>query len=279
MIIDTHTHLYNPDRPEGIPWPPRENELLYRPVLPEHVRAEAEPHGVTGTVVVEASAWLEDNAWILDLADEDSFIVGLVGHIDPNRPEFAAELERFAANPRFRGIRCGAGYFEDVEAGSFLGDMARLAALDLALDVLIREQHIDALCTLAARVPDLRIVVDHIAHMPIDGGAVDPAWEERYAALAAYDNVNMKVSAVMEQSVVQPAPDDVNFYRPALDALWRAFGPDRVLYGSNWPVCQRAGSYAQAISLVRQYVDEQGPEAAEKYFWRNAKAIYRWPDA
>ena len=108
MIIDTHTHFYDPRRPEGIPWPGKDNELLYRPVLPQHHRALSQPEGVTGTVVVEASGWLEDNQYILDLAADDPWIVGLVGHIDPNRPEFAGEIER---NPtqgeRARGRGCG----------------------------------------------------------------------------------------------------------------------------------------------------------------------------
>ena len=128
MMIDTHTHFYDPTRPQGVPWPPKDNKLLYRTVLPAHYKTLAEPEGVTGTIVVEASAWLDDNQWVLDLAANEPFIVGLVGHIDPNRPEFGADLDRFAANPRFRGIRCGGAFFEDVEKGTFLADMEKLAA-------------------------------------------------------------------------------------------------------------------------------------------------------
>ena len=171
MIIDTHTHFYDPTRPQGIPWPPANNKLLYRPVQPEHHRALAEPEGVTGTVVVEASVWLEDNQYILDLAAHDPWIVGMVGNISPDRPEFGADLDRFAANPLFRGIRVRTGYFEDVEQGSFLADMEKLASLDLEADVLIRKQHVDGLLALARRLPELRIVIDHICHMPIDGAA------------------------------------------------------------------------------------------------------------
>ena len=94
MIIDTHTHFYDPTRPQGIPWPPEDNELLYRTVLPEHHREVSGKEGVTGTVVVEASAWLEDNDWILELAADDPWIVGLVGHVDPNRESFASDIER-----------------------------------------------------------------------------------------------------------------------------------------------------------------------------------------
>ena len=107
MIIDTHTHFYDPTRPQGVPWAREDNELLYRPVLPEHHRDLSEPEGVTGTVVVEASAWLEDNEWILNMAAEDPWIVGLVGHVDPNHAEFGSDIERLSANPLFLGIRVG----------------------------------------------------------------------------------------------------------------------------------------------------------------------------
>jgi L-fuconolactonase len=276
MIIDTHTHFYDPTRPQGVPWPPADNKLLYRTVLPEHHKALAVPEGVTGTVVVEASLRLEDNTWILDLAAQDRHIVGLVGHIDPKRPEFGADLARFAANPLFRGIRCGARYFDNVEQGSFLSDMETLAGLDLELDVLLRQQHLDGLLALARRLPELRIVVNHIAHMPIDGEAVTAEWEDAYGQMAEQPNVWLKVSAVMEQSTIQPAPADVDFYRPALDAIWAAFGEDRVIYGSNWPVCERAGTLKQSLDVVKGYVGGKSRKAWDKYFWRNGKDAYKW---
>jgi L-fuconolactonase len=276
MIVDTHTHFYDPTRPQGVPWPPADNELLYRTVLPGHHKALAVPEGVTGTVVVEASAWLEDNAWILDLAAHNPWIVGMVGHIDPKRPEFGADLARFAANPLFRGIRCGARYFEDIEQGSFLSDMETLASLDLELDVIVRRQQLDGLLALARRLPELRIVVDHIAHMSIDGEAIPAEWVEAYGQMAELSNVWIKVSAVMEQSTIQPAPADVDFYRPALDAIWAAFGEDRVIYGSNWPVCERAGTFKQSIDIVKAYVGAKSQAAWDRYFWQNGKAAYKW---
>lgn len=278
MIIDTHTHFYDPTRPQGVPWPTPNNPLLYRPVLPQHCKQLATPEGVTGTVVVEASSWLADNQWILDLAAQDDFIVGLVGHIDPNRPEFGAELEALAANPLFRGLRCGGSYFAAVEQGSFLADMALLAAKNLQLDVLVRKEHFDGVITLAQRVPTLRIVIDHIGHMPIDGNAITAEWVDHYRRLAAQPNLTMKVSALMEQSTIQPAPTDLAFYRPTLDILWDTFGEDRLIYGSNWPVCERAGDYyAQGINLVKSYFREKGDTAYQKYFWQNAQAVYQWP--
>ena len=84
MIIDTHTHFYDPSRPQGVPWPEEDDEILYRRALPEDYKALAVPEGVTGTIMVECSPWVEDNQWVLDLADADPFIVGLVGHLEPD---------------------------------------------------------------------------------------------------------------------------------------------------------------------------------------------------
>ncbi|MCE7986172.1 MAG: amidohydrolase [Caldilinea sp. CFX5] len=278
MIIDTHTHFYDPHRPQGVPWPTPDNPLLYRTVLPEQWKALALPAGVTGTVVVEASNWLEDNQWVLDLAAQDGSLVGLVGHIDPNRPAFAAELARFAANPRFRGIRCGGRYFAAITQGSFLADMALLAAKDLSLDVLLSHEQFDGLIALAERLPTLRIVIDHIGHMPIDGQAISAEWVTRYQRLAAQPNLYMKVSALMEQSISQPAPTDLEYYRPTLDVLWQAFGEDRLIYGSNWPVCERAGDfYGEGINIVKQYFQEKGEAVYQKYFWQNAQVAYQLP--
>ncbi|MCB0082890.1 MAG: amidohydrolase family protein [Caldilineaceae bacterium] len=275
MIIDTHTHFYDPTRPEGVPWPPPDNQLLYRTVLPEHFHALAAPHGVTMTVVVEANARPTENQWILALAAADPSLVGYVGRVEPNRPAFAAELTALAKNPCLCGIRCGGSYFTDIAAGSFLTDMATLAEQQLTLDVLVREEHFGELIALAQRLPTLQIVIDHIAHMPIDGNAISPTWVAHYGALAAQPNIAMKVSALMEQSKIQPAPTELAFYRPTLDALWAAFGPERVLYGSNWPVVERAGSYGAAFQIVHQYFTEKGEAAYAAYFRQNAQRIYR----
>lgn len=276
MIIDTHTHFYDPTRPEGVPWPSPQETWLYRTVLPAHARALAAPEGVTGTVVVEASPWLEDNQWILDLADDDPFIVGLVGHIDPNRTEFGDELARFADHPLFCGIRCGANAFEDIEAGRFLDDLELLARHDLELDVLVGKDRLGAVSEVARRLPELRIVLNHVASVPIDGQAPDPGWLEAIAQVAASANVFMKVSALMENSRQQPAPAEVDYYRPVLDALWSAFGADRLVYGSNWPVSERAGDYRRGIEIVKAYFSEKGDDARERFFWRNSQAAYRW---
>ncbi|NJN82990.1 MAG: amidohydrolase family protein [Caldilineaceae bacterium] len=278
MIIDTHTHFYDPFRPQGVPWPPADNALLYRTVLPAHCKAVAQPEGVTGTVVVEASAWLADNQWILDLAADEPFIVGFVGRVEPNQPDFGETIEELARNRLFRGIRCNGNALAQLDEAGFMRDMGQLAALDLALDALVRDEHFDHVLHLADRVPDLRIIINHIGSMPLNGAEPTPDWVERFRLAAQRPNIFLKVSALMENSVIQPAPGDVKFYRPALDLFWSTFGAERLIYGSNWPVCERAGDYATCIDIVRTYFAAKGQQASENYFWRNAKSAYKWID-
>ncbi|MGE0756839.1 MAG: amidohydrolase [Pirellulaceae bacterium] len=278
-IVDTHTHFYDPTRPQGVPWPPRESPL-YRPVYPRDWTAVAAPLGVRETVVVEASAWLEDNQWILDLADRTPAILGLVGHLTPGDGDFAKHLKRLAAHRVFRGIRVGGNLPQNVEDPAFRAGIRRLADLGLELDVNGPARIHSAVARLAADVPTLRIVVNHV------GGAGEPsrltdAWRQGMAAMARQPNVYCKVSALLEQTEQasrQPgtAPRDVAYYRPVLDHCWNTFGADRLIYGSNWPVCEKGGSYADQFAIVREFFREKGPEATEKYFWRNAAAAYRW---
>ena len=241
-----------------MPWPGAGDALLYRTVLPEHHRELAVPEGVAGTVVVEASAWLEDNQWVLDLAAADPWIVGLVGHVDPDREGFAADIERFAANPLFRGIRVAGGSFEAIESGSFMADMELLAARDLELDVLMDTGNFEGLCSLAERIPDLRIVLNHLVSVPIDGNAPDPRWADCMHRAAPLPRVYMKVSGLVELAAVKPAPADLAYYEPTLDLVWETFGEDRLIYGSNWPVSDIGGDYATVIGLVRRYFESKG---------------------
>ena len=142
MIVDTHMHLYDPSRPEGIPWPSPDDELLYRTVLPEHCREVSEPEGVTGVVAVEASPWVEDNAWLLDLAEADPFIVAVVGSLELGTEGFGANLERFSAHRLFRGIRIHGATMEQVDDPPTRDDLARLAEKDLELDLPAMRRHV-----------------------------------------------------------------------------------------------------------------------------------------
>lgn len=278
MIVDTHTHFYDPTRPEGVPWPNPNDEVLYRRVLPEDYKALAVPQGVSGTVVVEASEWVEDNQWILGLAAKDPFIVGFVGNLQPGSKDFGSNLERFSANPLFRGIRPRGANIKNFEKDELLADIEKLAAKDLEIDLLIGPEGIHDAAFLANSIPELRIVINHVAGVRIDGKVPDSAWTEGMQIAAEHLNVYCKVSGLVEAAQEKPVPDDVGYYMPTLDVLWEAFGEDRLVYGSNWPVSERFADYATVQRIVMEYFRAKGQEATEKYFWKNAKAAYKWID-
>lgn len=277
-IIDTHTHFYNPTRPQGVPWPGKDDKLLYRRILPDDYKSFAKPLGVTGTIVVEASPWIEDNQWVLDLAAKDPFVVGLVGHLRPGDDDFAQNLKRFAANRHFRGIRIGHAMLKErLDRPEFVRDLKSLADHDLELDVNGGPEMPGDVARLAERLPTLRIVINHCANVRIDGKTPPAAWHDGIRAAAKHAAVFCKVSALVEGTgrTDGKAPEDVTFYKPTLDVIWNAFGENRLIYGSNWPVSERFAPYAVVQKIVADYFADRGREASEKYFHRNAVAAYK----
>ena len=277
-IIDCHTHFYDPGRPQGVPWPEKSDQTLYRPVYPHDYTLLAMPLGITGTVVVEASAWPEDNAWILDLARSDQVIRGFVGRLTPGQPTFAADVSRLARNPLFRGIRVSGDDVARLTEPGRLRDLAVLAAHDLSLDVNGSVASLPAVAAIARGVPRLRIVIDHVANVAIDGRTPPADWLRGMQAAAAQPHVFCKVSGLVEGSGRRngKAPSDVEFYRPVLDAVWDRFGDDRLIYGSNWPVSEIFAPLPTVHRIVAHYVGARGDAASRRYFAGNARAAYKW---
>ena len=276
--IDTHTHFYDPTRKGGVPWPPPDDSLLYRRVMPTEYKSLAQPLGVKGTVVVEASPLEEDNQWILNLADTDRFILGFVGHLKPGRPNFRKQLDRFGEHPLFKGIRIGGwGVAIEPQSTAYIADLKRLADRHLVVDVIISPDQLPTVAQLAQALPSLRIVINHVANVRINGERPPESWVLGMKACSAHPHVYCKVSALVEgtQKSHQDAPKTVDFYRPVLDAVWEMFGEDRVVYGSNWPVSERFADYATVHRIVENYFLEKGGHIPEKFLRSNAQKIYR----
>lgn len=271
--IDTHIHLYDPTRAEGVPWPPKTDPLLYRPYLPDTYQAVTAELKVVGAIVVEASSWPEDNQWILDLAAKHSGIVGLVGNLAPGRAEFAPALQRFAANPLFRGLRLRAADLQKIGDPAFDADLRRVADADLSIDVLGGVATIEATRKLAQLAPTLRVVVNHLPFKEWDGKP--DALRTALAPLASLRQVFIKGSDVMRRSG-PTVIEDPAFYAPGLDALVELFGPDRIVFGSNWPVSERVAPYATLHRVLTAYFNRHSRTLAENYFWRNSYRAYRW---
>lgn len=276
-IIDTHIHLFDTTRPGGVPWPSKDNALLYTPALPDLYRSIAGPLGIRGAIEVEASPLVEDNQWVLDVAAKDTILVGTVGNLEPGKPEFARQLERFHRNPLFRGIRYGNLWGRDFAAESerpeFIAGLKLLAQAGLSLDTANPNPALIAtVVRITDKVPNLRVIIDHLPQL---NPPADPAYQANLHALGQRPQVYVKISEVLRR-VDGRIPQDVAFYRPRLDELFATFGEDRVLYGSDWPNSNQWEPYAVELKLVREYFVAKGRAVAEKYFWKNSQAAYRW---
>jgi len=277
-ILDTHTHFYDPRRPQGVPWPAPTDRLLYRPVLPPDSKALAEPLGIRGTIVVEASPRPEDNQWILDLAANDPFIVGFIGNLRPGTAEFGRLLKRVAANPLFRGIRIGeATVGAALRVAAVRRDLEQLRELHLVADVLVGPDTLPDVATLADRIRSVSFIVDHLSNVPISAPPHPSRWVSGMAACHYVDNVFMKFSGYVEGTGRRggTAPTDLNIYRPVLDTAWRIFGEDRLIFGSNWPVSAEFASLPVVVEIARAYLEQRGPVAARKVFHDTATRVYR----
>ncbi len=270
-----------PGRSTPLSWPGPGDGDLYTQHLPARYFKLAQPLGITGTLVVEASSWIEDNDWVLALAEKEKTIIGLVGNFDEvwdDPVKFDAALGKYAKNPLFRGIRIRdpVKVRAAVNPGTARENLRKLAATDRTLDVLYAS--FVEIEKVAAAVPTLRIVINAMgfpAYKVVT--PADPAWVMGLEAVAKHPNVFMKVVGVLE---VGPrngmASSDVEKYRAVLDAVWRVFGPDRLIYGNNWPVSDGFAPLASVHAVVKDYFAAKGRIAEEKFFSGNAARVYKW---
>ena len=275
-VIDTHVHLFDPRRPQGVPYSGPKGQPP-QIALPETYRQQIPGTGIAGAIVVEASPWIEDNLWILERAASDPIFVGVVGSLDPSKPDFGEYLNRFSKDPLWRGIRYARVWQMENGKQVLKPGMAEglklLAQAGQTLDManpsfdLLR----GALLAMDA-APDLRVVMDH---MP----SLDPRPEQQalydslIRELAQHPNFAIKLSQVMhkdENNVTVTAP------RARLDQLMAAFGDDRVMFGGDWPNSVGTATIPAALTLMRDYFAARPRVQAEKYFWRNSQRIYRW---
>jgi len=280
-IIDAHIHLFDTSRPGGVPWPPADDTALYKPALPERYVSLTAPLGVVGAIAIEASPLASDNQWLLKVAADHPVIVGVIGDLVPGTESYLRDLERLHANPLFLGFRYGNLWNRDLSVDlqkpGFVDGLKALAQAGLVLDsanpdpILIR-----AILNVAERVPDLRIVIDHLPHAEVPK---DETARKEYCSnlrlLAKSPNVFVKLSEIpvlANGSLVT----DVGFYKGALDAIWEVFGENRILFGSDWPNSDHVASYEQTLSIVRAYIAQKSPAVSEKFYWRNSIAAYRW---
>jgi L-fuconolactonase len=201
-------------------------------------------------------------------------IVGFIGNLELGKPEFAGHLKRFSANPIFRGLRLnGRTMARNLGQKAFEDDLRRLADRRLTLDLVGGARILPDVERVAKLAPGLRIVIDHL---PFRNWG-DNVTEVRRALtrIAELPNVYAKISDVVRR-VDGRIVEESEFYHPVLDVLWELFGPDRAMFGSNWPVSKRVAPYASVVKVVSDYFSTKEQSEAEKFFSTNSQAAYQW---
>jgi L-fuconolactonase len=280
-ILDAHIHLFDTNRPSGVPWPEKSDPVLYKPALPERYAAIAKPLDVVGAIAIEASPLASDNDWVLGVAEKNPIIVGTVGDLIPGSPSYLSELERLHANPLFLGIRYGnlwnRNLGSDMKTPGFVAGLKRLAEFGLELDSANpNAELIRAVADVANRVPDLTIVIDHLPSSPIPTAAPD---RNEYWSVLRHLSQNPRVFIKLSEVPVRVdgvVPDNQAFYRARLDAIWDVFGEDHILFGSDWPNSDHMATFSETLTIVRGYVASKGQSVCEKFFWKNSDAAYKW---
>jgi L-fuconolactonase len=272
MKLDSHQHFWRYD-PAQYPWM-QPSWPIRRDFLPPDLKPLLDAAGLDGSLAVQARQSLEENRFLLALADANPFIKGVVGWVDLRSDRVEDQLAQFAPHPKFVGVRHVVQDEPDdnfLLGAAFQRGIGRLRQFDLTYDLLIFPRQLPAAIKLVESFPEQPFVLDHLAKPPIKTGALSP-WREQVLELAKFPNVLCKVSGLVteaEWSGWRPAD-----FRPYLDVAFEAFGPSRLMYGSDWPVALLAADYAQVFTLAQDYLAGRPTVEQELFFGGNAARFY-----
>jgi L-fuconolactonase len=276
MKIDAHQHFWNLDLVE-YPWLGPQYGPIYRSYEPPELEPQLQEAGIDRTVLVQAANSYADTDYMLEQADRYEWIGAVIGWVPLQEPDEAARaLDRYMQHPKFRGMRHLIHEEPDpdwVVQGSVIESLKLLAERDLIFEVVaVFPNHLKHVPTLAERVPTLRMVIDHLAKPPIKSGELE-TWANQLAAAARYPNVSAKVSGLNTAADWESwsAAD----LRPSIDTALRQFGADRLMFGSDWPVCVLAGDYAKVWNETNRALEGRSQAEIEAILGGTAARVYR----
>jgi L-fuconolactonase len=273
MKIDTHQHFwkYN-ERDYGWMGPGMESLRCDR--LPADLRPLLEKADIDGTVAVQARQCVEETEFLLRLANENAFIKGVVGWVDLRSPQLQVQLESFCYHPKLRGVRHVLhdepdDYF--MLRDDFMHGISRLRKYNLTYDLLLFAKHLPVACELVAKFPEQIFVLDHISKPLIKDGRIEP-WAGDIRRLASFKNVSCKISGMVTEARWHNwKPED---FTPYMDTVLEAFGTDRLMVGSDWPVCTVAAEYEQVIGIAADYLRKLSADEQAAIWAQNPQRIY-----
>lgn len=273
--IDAHQHYWLIERGD-YGWITPDLPVLYRDFLPGHLAPHLAAHSLSGSIVVQAAQTLEETEYLLNLAQEDESILGVVGWLDLNDPNHYYYFEQFQAQPKFVGFRVMIQEMADASeilAPHFIQVLQKYASLDIPIDLLLRSDQLEALIPLVDSVPGLRGVIDHIAKPRISEGQLEP-WHSQMKRLAEHPNIHVKLSGMVTEAKHHGwEQKDFTTY---IQSILEMFGPERVMFGSDWPVCLLSADYDQVMEILLNSIPlHWGETERAQLFGGNAERFYK----
>lgn len=272
MTIDAHQHFWKVDRGD-YGWLTPELKPLYRDFLPEDLVPLLEENGVNKTILVQAAPTEEETYFMLKLAEENDFIAGVVGWTDFESDSVAENIARLAQEPKLLGLR---PMVQDLPDDNWLAQESLAPAFeamiehDLVFDALLLPRHLPRLLPVLERHPELVIVIDHAAKPTLRDG-VEKSWFDDLARAAKYPQVYCKLSGLVTEAREDWSVGDLV---PVVDHLFQHFGPNRILWGSDWPVLTLAGTYKEWLEATKQLLSSLSEQEREAILRGNAKNVY-----
>jgi L-fuconolactonase len=272
MKLDSHQHFWSYDEREH-PWIPK-GTPLHRDWLPEDLSALQKPLGLDGSIAVQARQTVEESRWLLTLADHDPRIKGVVGWVDLRSTAVEEQLPEFSNHPRFRGVRHVVQDEKDerfMQGVEFRRGIRCLKKYSLTYDILIYAKQLPSAIELVREFPDQPFVLDHIAKPSIKAGLIEP-WKTQIQEISKAPKLMCKVSGmVTEADQKEWKPSDL---KPYLEVVFECFGPDRIMWGSDWPVCLLAASYKKVFEVVKEYIKVLTEAQRDAVFGGNCARFY-----
>jgi len=273
MKIDAHQHFWNYD-PVRDSWIDESMQIIRKDFLPKDLQPILQANNVDGCIVVQADQSEEETEFLLKCAEQNPFIKGVVGWLDLRANTIEDRLYHYSKNRLFKGVRhIVQGESDDafMLQPEFLNGIHKLEQFGLTYDILIHQGQLEQAITLVEKCPNQQFVLDHIAKPKISEG-IDAVWEKNMKRLASYNNVSCKISGMVTetQNFKWKKSDFTSF----LDVVLDVFGVDRLLYGSDWPVCLLAAEYKEALQIIEGYFENFSKEDKLKIMGENAIRIY-----
>jgi L-fucono-1,5-lactonase len=274
MRIDSHQHFWDLEQLDYAWMPPGDN-ILGRNYLPDDLKPILDEHRFGGTVLVQANTTMKETTWLLDLASANEFILGVVAWVDLTNPDLPAVLDQLQKHPRFKGVRHPVHDESDTNwllRNDVLAGLKELERRDIPFDLLLRPVHLPLIPRLTEAVPNLRMVIDHIAKPAIAEGRLD-GWAEDMAAAAKIPGLHCKLSGMITEANHEAwTAGDL---RPYVQHVLTIFGPERLMFGSDWPVCKLAGSWKQVLAAFTQACGPLPQDVRDRILGDTATAFYR----